>query len=140
MEKNIPAFSTFWFVALWWVASASCPRRDARLNVPLGLLFLPRDFVAVEDRLSALALNISLQERLKFPVDGDHMHEVSFVADALLGKAGAAGVQYLTAHFVLGFAIFVYVVVARRKKFEKLMRVVVTYGIVEAGFLKIHVC
>ena len=128
----MPAFEVFGFVALWRVGSSRGARRDARLNMPLGLLFLPRDFVAVKNRLSTLALNISLQKCLKFPVDGDHVHEVSFVADALLGKAGAAGVQYLTAHLVLGFAIFVNVVIARRKKFEKLMRVVVAYGIVEA--------
>ena len=138
MEKNIPAFSTFWFVALWWVASASCPRRDARLNVPLGLLFLPRDFIAVENILSTLALDIFLEKRLKFPMDGNHMHEVSFVANALLGKACVTCVKDLPAHLILRFAIFVNVVITRREEFEELVRIVVTDGIVKARFLKFN--
>ena len=139
MEKNIPAFCTFWFVAFGWVSSASSARRDARLNVPFGLLLLPRDFVAVEDILSTLTLDIFLEKRLKFPVDGNHMHEISFVADALLRKACITCVEYLTAHLILRFAIFISVVIARRKKFKELMRVVVTDGIVKARFLELNV-
>ena len=75
---------------------------------------------------------------MQFPMDGNHVHEVSFVADALLRKTCVACVEYLPAHLVLRFAIFVNVVIARREEFEELVRIVVTDGIVKARFLKIN--
>ena len=106
--------------------------------MPFGFLFLPCDFVAVEDILSTLTLDIFLEKGLKFAMDGNHMHKVSFVADALLRKARITRVKNLSAHLVLRFAILVYVVIPRREEFEELMGVVVTYGIVKARFLKVN--